>query len=56
MRKRKLFWSKLLTLHAVVVVVVGVAWSSYLERAEIAEVWKSLRDSIERYFDQKITP
>ena len=55
-KQRKLFWSKLLKLHAVLVVVVGVAWGSYLERAEIAEVWKSLRDSVEDYFDQKITP
>ena len=56
MKQRGLFWSKLLKLHAVLVLVVGVAWGSYLERAEIAEVWKSLRDSVEDYFDQEITP
>ena len=58
-KQRGLFWSKLLKLlklHAVLVLVVGVAWGSYLERAEIAEVWKSLRDSVEDYFDQEITP
>ena len=59
----ELFWLKLnrllklLKLRAVLIVIVAVvAGGSYLERAEIAEVWKSLRDSVEDYFDQEITP
>lgn len=58
-KQRQLFWSKLLKLHAVLVFVVfvgGLAWGSYAKRAEIAEVWKSLRNSVEDYFDQDITP
>ena len=54
-----LFWSKLMKLRAVLVFavfVVGVAWGSYSKHAEVAEVWKSLRGSIEGYFDQEITP
>ena len=58
-KQRELLWSKSLKLRAVlvfVVFVVGVAWGSYSKRAEIAEVWKSLHDSVEGYFDQEITP
>ena len=58
-RQRELFWSKLMKLRVVLVFavfVVGIAWSSYSKHAEIAEVWKSLRDSVEGYFDQIITP
>jgi len=47
-KQRELFWSKFLKLHAVLAIVGGVAWGSYSKRAEIAEVWKSLRDSVER--------
>ena len=54
-KQRELFWAKLLKLRAVLVFVVVVAGGSYLERAEIAEVWKGLRDSVEGYFDQEIT-
>ena len=55
-KQRELFWSKLLKLRAVLVFVVfvaGVAWGSYSKRAEIAEVWKSLRASVEGYFDSR---
>lgn len=57
-KQRQLFWSKLLKLRAVLMFVVfvgGLAWGSYAKRAEIAEVWKSLRNSVEGYFDQEIT-
>ena len=54
-KQRELFWAKLLKLRAVLVFVVVVAGGSYLERAEIAEVWKGLRDSVEGYFDQEVT-
>ena len=46
-KQRELFWSKLLKLHLVLALVVGVAWTAYSERAEIAEAWKSLCDSVE---------
>lgn len=48
-KQSELFWSKLRRLRLVLALVAAFAAGAfYLERAEIAQLWKSLRDSVEK--------